>query len=103
MILAVYTTFATEHEALRVAREIVSRKLAACAQIEPITSIYSWEGAVQQESETRVVFKTSEAAYDALEAALKAAHPYTLPMILALPAARVEPAYASWVAENTGP
>ncbi|MCA0406383.1 MAG: divalent-cation tolerance protein CutA [Proteobacteria bacterium] len=102
-MLVVYTTFATEDDALRVARDMVSRKLAACAQIEPITSVYVWEGALQQEGEFRVAFKTTKAAYGALEAALKAAHPYTLPMILALPAASVEPAYAAWVAENTAP
>lgn len=102
MIHSVATTVASRAEAQALARKMVEAKLAACAQIEGIESVYIWEGALQQEGEFRILFKTVEARYDALEAALKAAHPYSLPMILAVPAARVSVDCARWVEEMCG-
>lgn len=103
MILSVTTTVASLEDARRLARAMVEARLAACAQIEPIESFYIWDGAVQQEGEQRLTFKTTDARYGALEAALRAAHPYTLPMIVALPLHFVLADYAAWVEETTRP
>lgn len=100
-LLAVYTTVATRDEARRLARAMVERRLAACAQIDAIESCYVWDGAVQQEPEHRLLFKTSEAAFAALEAALLELHPYALPAIHAVAAERVHAPYAEWVAAGS--
>ena len=60
-MLAVFTTVASREEALTLATVLVERRLAACAQIEPIESVYRWDGAVRHEGEFRIVFKTVEA------------------------------------------
>jgi periplasmic divalent cation tolerance protein len=59
--IAVVTTVASREEAHRLARMLVERKLAACAQISEIESVYRWKGEVQQEPEFRILFKTTEA------------------------------------------
>lgn len=101
--IAVVTTVATQDDARRLARALVEQRLAACAQISAIESVYRWQGAVQQEPEQRVLFKTVRERYDEVAAALRALHPYELPAIHALALAEVDPAYADWVVENSRP
>ena len=76
---------------------MVEQRLAACAQISAIDSVYRWQGAVQSEGEFRVLFKTTAERYPALEAALRSSHPYKLPAIVALPVVQALPAFADWV------
>lgn len=102
-ILLVSTTVAERADADRLARLLVAQRLAACAQIERIDSVYHWQGALQTEPEWRVVFKTTEAHYAALEAALLDAHPYELPAVVAVPTHTVSGAFADWVRAECSP
>lgn len=97
----VVTTVGRADDAGRLARLAVERKLAACAQIERIRSIYRWHGAVHEDDEFRVLFKTAAARVDALMQALREAHPYDLPALHAWAVDQAEPAYAAWVQEST--
>ena len=96
-LLLVLTTLATQSDAQALARAMVEQRLAACAQISPIESIYRWQGAVQQEPEWRLLLKTTAARYPALQAALRARHPYELPAIVALPCSHALTEFAEWV------
>lgn len=96
--LAVFTTVGDEAAARRLARAAVEARLAACVQCEPIHSVYRWDGAVQEEPEVRLMFKTTEAAWPALRALIAAQHPYALPAIFALPVVAADAPYAAWVA-----
>ena len=100
--IAVVTTVAKREDALRLAHTLVERKLAACAQISGIESVYSWKGEIQQEPELRVLFKTTDERYGLVESAIRELHPYELPAIHALAFEHVYPAYAEWIAENAG-
>lgn len=100
-LLAVYTTLATRDDAQRIAAAMVERRLAACAQIEAIDSVYRWQGALQREPEFRLMLKTTEARYPALEAALLALHPYDLPAIHAVAVVRAHAPYAAWVIDGS--
>jgi periplasmic divalent cation tolerance protein len=48
-----------------------------------------------------VLIKTTRERYAALEAAIREAHPYELPEIVAVPIERGLPAYLDWVAAQT--
>ena len=100
-LIAVYTTVATREDAQRLARAVVERGLAACAQIGAIESFYTWKGAVQHEPEWRIVFKTRADRYDGIEQALRELHPYELPAIHAVAVERAFDAYAAWVIEGS--
>ena len=51
-IWMLYSTFPNRAEALSAARTLVESRLAACANlVDGVTSIYEWQGAVQQEQE----------------------------------------------------
>ncbi len=102
-LLAVVTTVATREQAQAMARSLVENRLAACAQISAIESVYRWEGAVQQEPEFRLVAKTTDARWPAIEAAIRSRHPYALPQIVAFALDPVDRAYADWVASQSAP
>ena len=100
--IAVVTTVANREDAHRLARTLVERKLAACAQISEIESVYHWKGAVQQEPELRILFKTTDERYALVESTIRELHPYELPAIHAFAFEHVYPVYAEWIAENAG-
>jgi periplasmic divalent cation tolerance protein len=101
--LLVVTTVADRGDAARIARAVVERGLAACAQVSSIESWYAWQGKVQNEAEFRILFKVAAGAYDAVEAAIRELHPYELPAIHAIAVERAHAPYAEWVAANSGP
>lgn len=102
-MLLVLTTLPDEDTARRIAHDMMERGLAACVSIgAPVRSIYRWQGVIEEALEIPLTLKTADACYDALEQALRAAHPYELPEIVALPVARGLDAYLHWVDETTG-
>lgn len=96
-LIAVYTTVAGHEEARRMARAVVERKLAACAQISEIESFYTWRGAMQNEAEWRILFKTRTEQFAAVEAAIRELHSYELPAIHAVAIENVSALYADWI------
>ena len=99
--LLVMSTFPDAETARRIARELVTEHLAACANLLPaVQSIYRWEGKVEEATETMVFFKTTRARFAELQARLKAAHPYDVPEIIALPIGDGQPEYLRWVRES---
>lgn len=83
------------------ARALVERKLAACAHISEIESFYTWKGAVRNEKEFRVLFKTTSERYQAIEAAIRELHSYELPAIHAFTFDQVYAPYAAWIEANS--
>jgi periplasmic divalent cation tolerance protein len=99
--LLVLTT-APDLEAGRVlARELLDRRLVACASLVPgLESHYRWEGELQCSAEVQLLLKTAPERLAALEAALAELHPYDLPELLALPVEGGGAAYLAWVASE---
>ncbi|MDR2127873.1 MAG: divalent-cation tolerance protein CutA [Burkholderiaceae bacterium] len=98
-IQMVLTTVGSQADAQRLGRQMVENRLASCAQIQGIESIYDWDGAVRHEPEWRLLFKTTPGRSAALVTELRRQHPYRLPAIVALPA-RATAEFAQWVAQN---
>lgn len=100
----VYITASSEEEALKIARDVVERRLAACANVlGKIRSVYWWQGAVQEEGEAALIVKTRVDLLDALTQRVKEIHSYTLPCIVALPIEGGNPAFLDWIDAETKP
>jgi len=99
--IAVVTTVASEKAARAMAQALVEARLSACPQISRIESVYAWKGAIEHGKEYRVLFKTTDESYDAVEHAIRELHSYELPAIHAFAFEHVLPAYAEWIAENS--
>ena len=96
--IEVMTTVGEKDDADRLARLVVERRLAACAQvIGPISSTYWWRGEVESATEWLCVMKTERALYEELEAAIRSAHSYETPEIVAIPVEAGSVDYLSWV------
>ena len=99
--IAVVTTVGDKREARRMAHALVEAGLAACAQIEKIDSIYAWKGSIEHGTEYRVLFKTTEARYEAVESAIREMHSYELPAIYAVAVERIFGPYAAWIESSS--
>jgi len=89
--------------ARRIAETAVAERLAACAQIlGPITSVYRWQGAMEEAAEWYCLLKTSTAAYPGLEARIRSLHPYDVPEIIATPILFAAESYAAWIGGEVG-
>ncbi|MFI6347215.1 divalent-cation tolerance protein CutA [Streptomyces sp. NPDC050560] len=100
--LTVLTTTDTAEKAGHLATTAVAARVAACAQIDgPVTSVYRWEGAVHTDQEWRVLYKTTEDRYPALEAHIRATHDYETPEIIATPVTHGGADYLAWVSAET--
>ena len=102
-MIFVYMTVPTPDEAHRIGRILVEERLAACANLLPgMTSIYRWQGKVEQAGEVVVIGKTRADLFDRLEARVKELHGYDCPCIVALPLSRGHAPYLDWIAAETG-
>jgi periplasmic divalent cation tolerance protein len=102
--LQVQTTTDSRAEAVELAHDGVSARLAACAQVAgPIASTYWWENSLERAEEWLVIFKLPADRYQALADFLSERHSYDEPEIIATPIVDGSPAYLSWIAEETRP
>ena len=84
-------------------RWLVQRRLAACANVLPrMTSIYRWEGAIQEDKEALLLLKTLDENLPRLWEAIRERHPYRLPGAVAYAASGGFPEYLDWVREECG-
>ncbi len=102
--LLVLTNLPERETAEKLAWSLVEERLAACVNIlAPCRSVYRWRGAIESADEYPLLIKTSVERYPALELAIRRAHPYELPEIIAVPLAAGLPGYLEWVAAETRP
>ena len=100
----VYVTAANSDEAASIARAVVSERLAACANVLPgITSIFRWEGRLEETGETALILKTRIERIEALTARIKALHSYECPCVVALPVAGGNSAFLDWIGAESAP
>ena len=99
--LLILTNLPDRASAEKLAGTLIEQSLAACVNIlAPCHSVYRWKGALQRDEEHPMLVKTTRERYPALEAAIRAAHPYELPEIIAVSVTAGLPAYLQWVADQ---
>ena len=98
----VYMTADGADEARRIGLALVEARLAACVNIiDPMTSMYWWEGKVVDGKETVLIAKTTARLVDALTEKVREIHSYECPCVVALKAAGGNPGFLDWIAEET--
>ena len=98
-----YTLFGSREEAERVCHILLEEQLVACANLlGPARSLYRWNGALNDVEEWPAILKTTEKTSDAAMQRLAQLHSYDVPAITVLDASGVHPAFAAWVATETG-
>lgn len=100
--IVVLITAPGEEEAVRIGRELLELRLAACVNIIPsVRSLYWWEGSIQDDREVLMIAKTRKDLFGSLREKVKELHSYTVPEVLALPVVEGFDKYLFWVMEET--
>lgn len=96
--IQVVTTTDTKENARQIARRVVEKNLAACAQIiGPISSIFWWKNNINEEEEWLIIIKSRKDIYEDLEQAIRKVHKYEIPEILAMPVVAGAKSYLEWL------
>jgi periplasmic divalent cation tolerance protein len=101
MYSVVLTTAPSREAALGLARALVDRRLAACVNLLPATSVYRWKGTVHEEDETVLVVKTRRALVDDIRELFEELHPQDLPELVAIEVEDGSADYLNWLRAET--
>ena len=94
------TTVGASTDATAFARVLVTDRLAACVNVlPPMTSLYRWKGAIEEDREQQLVIKTTSDRVAAIEARFRELHPYELPEFLVL-SATGSASYLDWLGDS---
>ena len=98
-VRVVLVTVGDQDEGRILARRLVQERLVACGNVIPgLTSVYRWNGEIQEETEALVMLKTTEDLVDVLRKRVLELHPYDVPEFLSLPVLEGYDPYLRWVA-----
>ena len=96
-------TAGSKDEARSIGRALVASGLAACVNIlDGMTSIYAWEGALQEEREVVFIAKTTAERFAALEEKVSAMHSYDCPCMLAVQVQNGHGPFMDWIRDCVG-
>lgn len=101
-ISIVFAVFPDRETAKNISRRLVEMRLIACANIySEHTSIYEWQGKLEETAEIAVSLKTRSELVEKVISQLKALHSYEVPAILAWRVDSANHEYESWVLDQT--
>ncbi|MDJ0650357.1 MAG: divalent-cation tolerance protein CutA [Xenococcaceae cyanobacterium MO_188.B19] len=99
----VMVTVASEAEGKKIATALLTEKLAACINITPINSFYTWSETIHHDQEWQLFIKTRFNLFSELAEKIKLLHSYDIPEIIALPMIAGSLSYLNWIDESTKP
>ena len=98
----VYITALDADQALAIGRVLVHERLAACINVLPgMTSIYRWQGVVEEAREAVLIVKTRADRITALTERVRSLHTYRLPCVVALTIDGGDADYLDWLARES--
>ena len=101
--IVVFITTKDEPEAKNLAQLLLKRRLIACCNIAGnIRSMFNWKGTLESESECLMILKTRSSLLDEVVEAVKSAHSYEVPEIIAIPVIGGNQDYLKWIGDETG-
>ena len=84
--------------AKQIAHKLVKEKLAACVNLfSGVTSIYEWEGAIEEETEITMIIKTLSELRERTEEMILELHPYDTPEIIQVDVPASNSKYYDWL------
>jgi periplasmic divalent cation tolerance protein len=97
----VLVTTASKSEAENIAKNLLEKKLIACANvIGPVCSFFNWENKREHAEEFLLLLKSRRSLFDKLVQEVKLIHSYDIPEILALPVVAGSSDYLNWFTDS---
>lgn len=95
-----YVTAPDASVAKTLARGLINCKLAACINIIPgITSVYMWEGEINEDTEVLMMIKTKTSEIDGISKYIREHHPYNVAEVISVPIENGNPPYMDFLAK----
>lgn len=95
-LIDVTTTCPDRATAERLARAAIEGRLAACAHLVALDSVYVWQGEVVAEPEVALTLRTTPARLDGVRRLVEREHPYEVPALIAVAVTSVLTPYSEW-------
>jgi len=99
--IIIISTYPDKKSITKIANELVQNNVVACVNITKISSIYSWQGKIENASEYLALFKTTQKNKKSLKEKIKATHPYEIPEIAEINITSINKSYLNWLVEST--
>jgi periplasmic divalent cation tolerance protein len=77
----VYITAGNMENASLIAKELVSKRLAACVNMFPVSSVYRWNEKIEEDNEIAMFVKTDSSRLQEIIKLVKLLHTYEMPAI----------------------
>ncbi|XP_070573617.1 protein CutA homolog [Ptychodera flava] len=98
---AAFVTCPNKDTALKLARGLLDKDLVACVNIIPgLTSVYKWEGKVEEDSEVLMMIKTRASKVPDVSTYVRENHPYDVPEVISVPIEGGNPPYLQWISDT---
>ncbi len=97
----IVSTFPDKKSITKIANDVVKSKLAACVNITKISSIYAWQGKIENTPEYLALFKTTTKNKKSLKEKIKSVHPYDVPEIAEIDVDSINKPYLDWLIDST--
>ena len=98
----VLVTVGDKETGLVLVRKVVEERIAACGNLIPgVTSVFEWDGSIQEEGEVLLILKTSADLVSRLVDRVAELHIYDVPEVLVLGVEGGYEPYLKWVHEQT--
>lgn len=102
--VTLYVTVPSKEEGIRIGHVLVKANLAACANVmDNVTSVFSWQGETQEESEAIIFVKTRAALIEDATTTIIKEHEYDCPCVVALPITDGNAEFIDWIKAETKP
>lgn len=101
MHIVIFISVSGKKEARKITSILIRRKLAACVNIvEKLESVFWWKGKIDCAKESLLIIKSKKSSLPRIIRAIKLAHSYDLPEIIALPIVGGFKPYLKWIDDS---
>ncbi len=97
----IVSTYPDKKSIIKISNELVKTKIVACVNITKISSVYAWQGKIENVSEYLALFKTTNKNKKILKEKIKSTHPYNVPEIAEIEVNSINKPYLDWLIDST--
>lgn len=99
--IMIVSTYPDKKSISKIANKLVQEKLVACVNMTKTSSVYSWQGKIEEADEFLAIFKTTQKNKAKVKNQIKITHPYKVPEIAEIQVNSINKPYLDWLIEST--